>query len=76
MLIGNIIGIGLCLLQKYFGIITLDADSYYVSVVPINLDLIHLLLLNIGSLVITLIMMILPSMLVSKISPAETIRFN
>ncbi|HQB22203.1 MAG TPA: ABC transporter permease, partial [Bacteroidales bacterium] len=58
MLIGNIIGIGLCLLQKYFGIITLDADSYYVSVVPINLDLIHLLLLNIGSLVITLIMMI------------------
>lgn len=76
MIIGNIIGIGLCLLQKYFGIITLDADSYYVSVVPINLDLIHLLLLNIGSLVITLIMMILPSMLVSKISPAETIRFN
>lgn len=76
MLIGNIIGIGLCLLQKYFGIITLDADSYYVSVVPINLDLIHILLLNIGSLVITLIMMILPSMLVSKISPAETIRFN
>lgn len=76
MLIGNIIGIGLCLLQKYFGIITLDADSYYVSVVPINLDIIHLLLLNIGSLVITLIMMILPSMLVSKISPSETIRFN
>src|SRR5690554_4830977 len=76
MIIGNIIGIGLCLLQKYFGIISLDPDSYYVAVVPININLIYILLLNIVSLFITLIMMVLPSFLVSKISPAETIRFN
>lgn len=73
---GNIIGIGLCVLQYYTGIITLDPSSYYVSTVPININFIHILLLNIGTLVITLIMMILPSMIVSKISPADSIRFN
>jgi lipoprotein-releasing system permease protein len=76
LLIGNVIGIGLCLLQKYTGLITLDPESYYVAVVPVNIDFLHILLLNVGTLVITVAMMILPSMIVSKISPADSIRFN
>ena len=76
LLIGNVIGIGLCLLQKYTGLITLDPDSYYVAVVPVNINLWHILWLNVGTLVITVAMMILPSMIVSKINPADSIRFN
>lgn len=76
LLIGNVIGIGICLLQKYTGLITLDPESYYVAVVPVNIDFLHILLLNVGTLVITVAMMILPSMIVSKISPADSIRFN
>ncbi|NLA25094.1 MAG: ABC transporter permease [Bacteroidales bacterium] len=73
---GNIIGISLCLIQWKFQIFALDAASYYVSFVPININILHILLLNLGSLIITFLMMILPSALISKISPSETIRFN
>lgn len=73
---GNIIGIGLCLLQKHFGLIPLDEAIYYVSKVPINLKLIHLFALNTGTLIVIFVMMILPSSLITKISPAKAIKFN
>jgi len=76
MLWGNIIGIALCLLQKEFGIIKLDPATYYLEVVPINLKLLHVILLNIGSLIITVVMLIIPSYIIAKISPIKTIRFN
>lgn len=76
MLWGNIIGILLIVIQKYFNIIHLDPITYYVDFVPINFSLFHLLLLNIGSIAITLAMLIIPSLLVSKISPEKTIRFD
>lgn len=76
MLWGNVIGIGFCLLQKYLGIIPLDESVYYVSTVPIDLKLIHVLALNVGTLLVILSMMILPSLLISKISPAKAIKFN
>jgi lipoprotein-releasing system permease protein len=76
LLRGNIIGIGLCLIQYYTELIKLDPSSYYVAMVPINIDIIHILVLNIGTLLITVIMMVLPSFVVSKISPSEAIRFN
>lgn len=76
LLWGNIIGIGICIIQYYTGIITLDPSSYYVSTVPVNINILHILLLNAGTLIITLLMMILPSLIVSKISPAESIRFD
>ncbi len=76
MLWGNLIGILLILFQKYFNIIHLDPVTYYVDFVPINFSLFHLLLLNIGSIAITLTMLIVPSLLVSKISPEKTIRFD
>lgn len=73
---GNAIGVSLCLLQKHLGLVPLDESVYYVSTVPINLKLIHLLALNIGSLIIIFMMMILPSALITKISPAKAIKFN
>lgn len=76
LLIGNVIGIGLCLIQMFTGVITLDPNSYYVSTVPVNINIIHILILNLGTMLITVLMMILPSLIISKISPAESMKFN
>ncbi|MGC9330668.1 MAG: ABC transporter permease [Bacteroidales bacterium] len=76
LLWGNLLGIGLCLLQQQFGIIKLDPASYYVSMVPINLNILHILILNLGTMLVTVLMLILPSMLVTRISPSEAIKFE
>ncbi len=76
MLWGNIIGIALVLFQKLLHVIKLNPETYYVDVVPVNFSLIYILLLNAGSLLITSLMLVIPSYLVSKISPDKTIRFD
>ncbi len=76
MLWGNIIGISICLLQYYFEIIPLDPTDYYVDTVPINLKISHLILLNIGSLIVTVSMLLVPSYLITKITPAKAIKFD
>jgi lipoprotein-releasing system permease protein len=73
---GNLIGISLCTIQQHFGIITLDEASYYVKVVPINLQLTHILILNAGTLFFCFLMLLLPSMVVSRIQPLKAIRFS
>lgn len=73
---GNLVGISLALLQSHFGIIKLDEANYYLSAVPINLDLIHIFLLNLGTFAITLIMLLVPSLVISHISPDKTIKFE
>ena len=73
---GNIIGLSLCLLQQSFGIITLPQETYYVSVVPIHLNMLHILLLNVGTLLICLLMLTIPSFIISKITPIKAIRFS
>lgn len=73
---GNILGIGLALFQKYTGVFKLDQATYYVSVIPIHLSLLNIVLLNIGTLICCLIMLILPSFIVSKITPVKAIRFS
>ncbi|MCK5822880.1 MAG: ABC transporter permease, partial [Bacteroidales bacterium] len=73
---GNVIGIVLCLIQKYFGIIKLDEASYYLTQVPINFNLFYIVILNIGSLIATFFMLLIPSMIISKISPSKTIKYN
>ena len=73
---GNLIGIGLLLIQKYFGVITLDPETYYVNQAPVYLDFTHILLINIGTLVLCLLMLIVPSVIVSKISPVKAIKFD
>ncbi len=76
LLWGNLIGIGICLIQHYFGLIELDQSSYYLTTVPINLNLLHLLALNLGTAGIIILMLIIPSMVISRISPALAIRFE
>ena len=76
LLWGNLTGIAICLIQHYTGIIGLNPSQYYLSEVPINLNIMYVLLLNIGVLAITILMMLLPVMIVSKIKPADSIRFN
>lgn len=76
LLWGNIAGIGLVLLQKYFHLIHLDQQSYYISFVPVDLSMVHLILLNAGTLTVCVMMMILPTLIITKISPLKALRFN
>lgn len=76
MLWGNLIGISLLIIQKYFSPMKLDPSSYYMSVVPVHLSLPNILLLNAGAILITLGMLIFPAYFVSKISPDKSIRFD
>jgi len=73
---GNLIGLALCLLQKEFEILKLDQSSYYLTTVPINLNLFHILALNIGTCLVVMMILIIPSMIISRISPVKAIRFN
>ena len=74
LLIGNVIGIGICLLQKHFHLIALDPDSYYLEWVPIALDAKAIIILNIGTIAIALHVMMIPSSLVARISPVKAIQ--
>jgi lipoprotein-releasing system permease protein len=73
---GNIIGLTICFLQSQFQIIKLDAASYYLTAVPINLKLWYILALNAGTLIITVLMLLVPSYIISRLSPEKTIKFN
>lgn len=76
LIIGNIIGLGFLLLQKYFGIIQLNPENYYLSVVPVDLNLLYILGISLGMLIVSAISLILPSYLISKISPVKAIKYN
>ncbi len=73
---GNIIGIGICLLQKFTGVMELDQSSYYLNTVPVNLNVLHIIALNLGTALAIILMLIIPSMIISRISPARAIRFE
>jgi lipoprotein-releasing system permease protein len=72
---GNLVGAALCIIQQKYGIIKLSQESYYVPVVPVNLDLWNILLLNAGTAVVCLAMLLVPSFVTSRISPLRAIRF-
>jgi lipoprotein-releasing system permease protein len=76
LLWGNFIGIALCLIQQHTGLLKLDPSTYYINHVPIYLNILYIVGLNIGTIIITLLMLILPSIIISKFSPAETIRYS
>jgi lipoprotein-releasing system permease protein len=76
LLWGNLIGLALCLVQKYFHLISLDPSSYYLDTVPINLNAVHILLLNLGTMTIIFMFLLFPSMIIARISPDKSIRFN
>lgn len=76
LLYGNIIGIGLCLLQLQFKFASLNPATYYLEYVPINFSLIHVILINLGTIATCLIMMLLPTLILNKITPIKAIRFS
>ncbi len=76
LLFGNLLGIGLALVQQYFQVISLDQESYYVPYVPINLEVLPIVLLNVGTLLLCLLFLIVPSYVITKISPVKAIRWE
>jgi len=73
---GNIIGIGMAFIQLKTGLITLDPSSYYIKTVPVNLELSHILLLNAGTMAAIILMLIVPSQLISRIAPVKAIKYD
>lgn len=76
LLWGNVISVGLLLIQKYFGVIKLPPESYYVTEAPVTLDIVAILLINVGTIITCLILLILPSYIITKISPAKAVKFD
>jgi lipoprotein-releasing system permease protein len=76
LVIGNVIGIGICLIQHFTHFIRLDQQSYYISYIPVNLSLENILLLNGGTLAVCVLMMVLPTIIITKITPLQALRFN
>lgn len=76
MLWGNAIGLGLCLLQALTGVFTLDAETYYMDTVPVAFHAGYLLLLNVGTLLVSVGMLVGPSYLIARIRPADSMRYE
>ena len=72
---GNVIGLSIIGIQHYFKIITLDPETYYVSTMPVYISVTAILLLNIGTLLLCFLMLIIPSYIITKITPSKSIKF-
>ncbi len=73
---GNLIGIGLLLIQQYFKIIHLNPENYYVNEAPVYINWGYILTLNIGTVVVCLLVLLIPSYIITKISPVKAIHFD
>jgi lipoprotein-releasing system permease protein len=73
---GNLVGLSLLLVQKITKIIPLDPKVYYLDTVPISLNLSHILLINLFTIITCMLVLIIPSFLVSKINPVKAIKFD
>ncbi|HRG02368.1 MAG TPA: ABC transporter permease [Bacteroidia bacterium] len=76
LLFGNLIGVGFCILQSQFQFLSLNPATYYLDAVPINISIIHILLINLGTIITCLVMMFLPTLILNKITPIKAIRFS
>ncbi len=76
MIFGNVIGLALCGIQYFFGVFTLNPEVYYLSEVPVELNLLSWITLNVATLVICLSALIIPSIVITRIRPIKAIRFN
>lgn len=76
LIIGNILAFALMLSQSYFGFIKLDPKVYYVAEVPLEINIPIIVLINICTLIVCSLILVLPSMLVSRISPAKVMRYE
>ncbi|MGY6647400.1 ABC transporter permease [Wenyingzhuangia sp. IMCC45574] len=76
LLFGNAIGLSLIFIQYQFEFITLDPKNYYVHVAPVSITIFQVLCLNAGTLVLCFLMMLVPSIIITKISPAKSVKFS
>lgn len=76
LIIGNIVGLVVCLIQKYFKVIKLNEENYYLSSAPIELNIPHILFLNLTVVTIILLFLIIPTFLISRISPVKVLHFK
>jgi lipoprotein-releasing system permease protein len=76
LIIGNAFGFGLMLVQKYFHVMKLPEESYYVSEVPVYFEWAHLILINVCAFIVCSLALFLPGILVSRIRPVKAIRFE
>jgi lipoprotein-releasing system permease protein len=76
MILGNIVGIGICYLQYYFHIVKLDSATYYVDHVAVDINWLYFLYLNAGTALTCIVMMVLPTLIISKLTPVKTLRFD
>ncbi len=76
LLLGDILGIGLVLLQQYTGLVTLDPQTYYVSEAPVELDIPITILLTVATLIVSISVLIIPSFFISHIHPAKSMRYE
>ncbi len=73
---GNLIGFSILLIQKYFGVVKLDPENYYVNEAPVYIDLCSALLLNSMTVLVCFLVLLIPSYIITKISPVKVIRFD
>lgn len=73
---GNLIGLGLLFLQKYFKLFPLNPETYYVSEVPVHIGWEYILAVNFGTLVLCLLMLLIPSVIITRISPVKAMKFD
>ncbi|WP_367773412.1 FtsX-like permease family protein [Flavobacterium sp. WC2421] len=73
---GNLIGIAILLIQKYFGIIKLNPENYYVDQAPVYLNFGYIALLNLLTISVCFLVLLIPSYIITKISPVKAIRFD
>lgn len=76
LLYGNVIGLGLLLAQKYFKLFPLDPQTYYVTEVPIYIHWDYILAVNVGTLILCMLMLLIPSIIISRITPVKAIKFE
>jgi len=76
LLIGNILGIGLCYLEQQYKFIKLSPESYYVSVAPVDIDIVWIIGLNCITFITCVVSLLIPSLMISKITPIKSIRFK
>ncbi|MCL1943042.1 MAG: ABC transporter permease [Candidatus Azobacteroides sp.] len=76
MIIGNVVALLICFIQQYFHIFKLNPEIYYIDTVPVSLNIFYIVLLNIGTLLASMLLLILPSFIIAKINPARSIRFE
>lgn len=73
---GNLVGVGILLIQKYFGVVHLNPENYYVNEAPVYINIFYIILLNVLTVVVCFLVLLIPSYIITKITPVKAIRFD